>query len=135
VQAAILRLVLDTARRDADLDRFRNIANVRLPEGVARGRFVLRGDEYRIAAPDPSAARRRLNETVTSRFPPTIGGYEHDGVSITNHDLGPPPFLSTIEIMRRAVRHGLMPWETMEALQNLYLGRIMENDYLGEAET
>ena len=51
-----------------------------------------------------------------------------------DHDLGLPPFLSTIEIMRRAIRHGLMPWHTMQALQNLYLGQIMKSDYLGEEE-
>jgi DNA topoisomerase IA len=134
VQAGILRLVYDSVRRDAGLGRFRILATVRLPEGVARGYLVLPEREFRIDAPDADAARRKLQAIVTEKLPGMIAGYEHDGVTSTVYDLGPPPFLSTIEVMRRAVHLGLMPWDTMQALQNLYLGQIRKNDYLGEGE-
>lgn len=138
VQGGILRLVYDAARRDAEamarLGRFRISAKVRFGEGAAEGHLVLPGPEFRIDAPDPEAARQKLQAIIAGKLPQRIDGYEHDGVTSIDHDLGLPPFLSTIEIMRRAIRHGLMPWHTMQALQNLYLGQIMKSDYLGEEE-
>jgi hypothetical protein len=105
--------------------------------GEAHGYLILPeqgGREFRVDASDLESASRRLQAIVREKLPSTVEGYEHDGLQVKEHDLGLPPFLSTIEIMRRAVRLGLMPWETMQALQNLYLGKIMQNDYLGESE-
>ena len=137
VQAGVLRLVFDAAQRDLEainrLGRFRINAAVPLGPGILKGRLVLPDREYRINAVDEDAARERLKASL-SRLPSMLDGYEHDGLDQVTHALGLPPFLSTIELMRRAVRYRLMPWNVMEALQNLYLGRIMPHDYLGEIE-
>jgi hypothetical protein len=138
VQAGILRLVFDAAQRDIEditqLGRFRINAAVTLGEHRLKGRLVLPDREYRLEAGDEDAARQKLRATVSARLPTTLEGYEHDGLEHAAHALGSPPFLSTIEVMRRAARHGLMPWQVMEALQNLYLGQIMTHEYLGEIE-
>ena len=137
VQTGVLRLVFDIAERDietiARLGRFRINATVQIGAGTLKGRLVLPDREYRINAAEEGAAWQKLKASL-SRLPAGLDGYEHDGLEQAAHVLGPPPFLSTIEVMRRAVHHRLMPWEVMEALQNLYLGRIMTHDYIGEIE-
>lgn len=138
VQAGILRLIWDTAKDDVEdiarRGRFRVNAAVRLGECDLHGRLVVPDREYRINAADEHAAQQFFLANVATRLPVTLAGYENGGIERATHALGPPPFLSTIEIMRRAVRQGLMPWETMEALQNLYLGQILMHEYLGETE-
>lgn len=120
VNGRVRAAILDLCHRHEETVRGHSLTvQARLPDGRSvLGRVqTLGGDVLRLDSSD-------VADRAIAKLPRAAPGetVHPQPLDTRMQEFGPPPALSTIEVLRRGARAGVAPRITMAALQNLYLG-------------